>query len=160
MYISPFGRSLALGQSFGKTRLANNIYEMNTAEDRASVQGFMTFPKILASTKITCLLCSNFWHYPLHQRLINCQTDTKSQQQQLRICKNPKEFLKSPKTSKQLSNLTRKILHAFWLCSGLPESQSTILHTMTNNRKDLLKTGLLFYFEYLEIDSKYFSRAL
>lgn len=47
MYISPFGRSLALGQSFGKTRLANNIYEMNTAEDRASVQGLYDISKNL-----------------------------------------------------------------------------------------------------------------
>ena len=45
MYISPFGRSLALSQSFGKTRLANNIYEMNTAEDRASVQGLYDISK-------------------------------------------------------------------------------------------------------------------
>ena len=47
MYISPLGRSLALSQSFGKTRLANNIYEINTAEDRASVQGLYDISKNL-----------------------------------------------------------------------------------------------------------------
>ena len=47
MYISSLTKSLTISQSFGKVKLANNIYEMNIADDRASIQGLCDISKSL-----------------------------------------------------------------------------------------------------------------
>ena len=40
MYISSIGKKVAIShQSFGKLKMADNVYEVNIAEDRASIQG-------------------------------------------------------------------------------------------------------------------------
>lgn len=61
MYISPIGRNAGLYQTFGKTRLSDNTYEMNIKEDRASVQGLFDISEELDI---------NSEHMPLMQQFL------------------------------------------------------------------------------------------